>query len=253
MLKKRLIARLDIRSPNLIKTRNLEGVRIVGSPQEYATKYNDEGIDEILFLDVVASLYGRNSLSGLVSRTVENVFCPVTVGGGIRTLSDARALFLSGADKIAVNTEATHRPEFITELAQKFGSQAVVLQLDAKRTNGCWEAWREGGREPTGFDAVQWAVGASGMGAGEILITSIDKEGMCVGYDVDLISEIASRVTIPVVASGGMGTLEHTIQAIEAGAEAVAAAHVLHYGVLGIKEIKASLQSHGIPVRNESH
>lgn len=248
-MKKRLIARLDIRSPNLIKTRNLEGVRVVGDPYEYATKYNDEGIDEIIYIDAVASLYGRNSLSELVAKTTSDVFCPVTVGGGVRCLADAASLFMAGADMVAVNTEATKRPTFITELALKYGSQAVTLQLDAKRTNGCWEAWRDGGREPTGLDAIEWAALACRLGAGQILVTSIDKEGTRDGFDLDLISAVASSVTVPVIASGGMGISKHAVDAVKSGADGVAVASVLHYGLCGVKEIKSAMSERAIPVR----
>lgn len=247
----RVIARLDIRSPNLIKTRNLEGVRVVGDPSQYAARYYDDGIDEILFMDVVASLYGRNSLTDLISQVSGGVFCPLTVGGGIKSVGDVVALLRSGADKIALNTEATKRPELLTEIAMKFGSQAVVIQIDAKRNGERWEAWRDGGREPTGLDVVEWAVRACEMGAGEVLLTSIDREGTRLGFDLDLIRGVSRAVGVPVVASGGMGNPQEAVHAISAGAEAIAAAHILHYGDHTVLDIKNAMVAQDIKVRLE--
>lgn len=252
MLCKRVIARLDIRAPNLVKTRNLEGVKVVGDPNEHALRYSNDWIDEILFMDVVASLYGRNSLSDLISHTVEGVFCPVTVGGGVRNVKDAIALLRCGADKIAINTEATKRPELLTEIALKAGNQAVVIQIDAKRNGNSWEVWRDGGREPTGRNAVEWAIEACERGAGEVLLTSIDREGTRLGYDLDLIKEVSKSVKVPVVASGGMGKPDDASDAIEAGAEAVAAAHIFHYGLYGVTDVKNAMARKNIPVRLET-
>lgn len=226
----------------------LEGLRVIGSPYEYATRYDSEGIDEIVYLDIVASLYGRNHLHDLIKKTTENVFCPVTVGGGVRTVEDARSLLSSGADKVAVNTEATKRPELISELAEKFGSQAVVLQLDAKKTNKSWMAWRDGGREPTGLDAIEWSLRATSMGAGEIFITSIDREGTEEGFDIDLIQAVSKSVTIPVTASGGMGNPRHAFLAFQSGASGVASAGLLHRGG-NVQTIKSEIASFGIPMR----
>ena len=250
MLAKRLIARLDVKFPNLIKTVRLEGLKVVGDPGKYAARYNFFGIDEILFLDIVASLYGRNHLADLVERTTEEAFCPVTVGGGVRCVEDVKILLRAGADKIALNTAATENPALITELAEKFGSQCVVLQIDAKKTGQSWEAWKNGGREPTGLDAVSWAKRGVELGAGEILLTSIDREGTQKGFDLELIRAV--RASVPVVASGGMGVAEHAIQAIEAGADGVAAAHVLHHGILSIDKIKKGMSSAGYHVRCET-
>ena len=249
MLKKRLIARLDVKAPNLVKTVNLEGLRVVGDPYAHATRYDREGIDEIVYLDIVASLYGRNGLLGLVERTTDAVFCPVTVGGGVRSVEDARRLLRAGADKIAVNTEATKRPGLLSELARALGCQAVVLQLDAKRNGKGWEAWRDGGREPTGRDAVEWAQEAVGLGAGEILATSVDREGTGGGFDCDLVQAIGRVVRVPVVASGGLGDPEHAVDAFKAGADAVAIGRSLHYGEVSLAQVRAALAKAGVAVR----
>lgn len=249
MLKTRLIARLDIRGPHLIKPVNLEGVRRVGDPHEFAVRYANEGIDEILYMDAVASLYGRNSLADLVSRTTEAVFVPVTVGGGIRSTDDVRAMMLAGADKVAINTAAVARPELIGEVARKFGSQAMVLQIDAKRKGDGWEVYCDGGRQPSGKDAIEWAVEGVERGAGEVLVTSIDQEGTRRGPDASLIRGIAGAVGVPVVGSGGVGATGHVVEAIRAGASAVAVAHVLHYRQHTITEIKEAMSKAGIPMR----
>ena len=249
MLKRRLIARLDVRNEWLIKPVRLEGVRKVGDPHEYATRYDAEGIDEILYVDCVASLYGRNGLAGLVERTTDNVFVPVTVAGGIRAVADVRELFRAGADKVAVNTAALERPGLLTEIAEKFGSQAVVLQIDAKRTGDGWECRTHGGRQATGAGVVGWAKEAVERGAGEILLTSVDREGTRRGMDTDLVASVACAVPVPVVVSGGVGSPPDVAGAIRAGADAVACAHVLHYGNCTIAEIKAAMAEHGIPVR----
>ena len=249
MLKKRLIARLDIKPPNLIKTVNLEGVRIVGDPHEFAARYNAEGIDELLYIDAVASLYGRNGILAVVERAVADVFCPVTVCGGIRSVEDARRAFLSGADKIAINTAAVERPELITELAHQYGSQAIVLQIDAKRKDQGWEAYTHGGRQPTGRDAIAWAEEGCAKGAGEILVTSIDQEGTRRGCDRSLVAAIASRVGVPIVYSGGVANPQHVVEAFRAGADGVAMAHALHFRTTTLPEIRAQLVAAGIPVR----
>tara|TARA_Y100000310_G_scaffold316677_2_gene368689 strand:+ start:1247 stop:2005 length:759 start_codon:yes stop_codon:yes gene_type:complete len=251
MLKRRLIARLDIKAPNLVKQIRMEGLKVLGDPNEYARKYNVQGIDEILFMDTVASLYGRNNLEGLVSDTVQDVWCPVTVGGGIREIKNAKALFDAGADKIAVNTEALKRPEFITELADKFGRQAVVLQIDAKWVGNKYVCWTEGGREPADIGALAWAKKAEALGAGEILLTSIDKEGTQQGFETRLIREIAPVVGIPVIASGGMGKVEHAVTAFQAGADAVAMAHCLHYETVPLKQTKLAAETAGFPMRHD--
>ena len=247
---RRLIARLDIKPPHLIKPINLEGVRIVGDPHEYATRYNDEGIDELLYIDAVSSLYGRNGILAIVERAVADVFCPVTVGGGIRSLEDARAAFLAGADKIALNSAVVRRPELITELAQKYGNQAVVLQLDAKRKpDGSYEAYTDGGREPSGKDAVAWAQEAVARGAGEILVTSIDAEGTRRGCDTALLERISRAVHTPITYSGGIGRPEHVIDAFRADASGVAIAHALHYRTTTLGEIRMAVAQAGFHVR----
>jgi imidazole glycerol-phosphate synthase subunit HisF len=228
---------------------NLEGVRRVGDPHEFAVRYANEGIDEILYMDAVASLYGRNSLADLVSRTTEAVFVPVTVGGGIRSTDDVRAMMLAGADKVAINTAAVARPELITEVARKFGSQAMVLQIDAKRKGDGWEVYCDGGRQPSGKDAIEWAREGVERGAGEILLTSIDHEGTRRGFDEGLARAVAGGVGVPVVASGGCGNAQHAAAAIKAGADAVAIAHVLHYRLATIEQIKEAMSKAGIPVR----
>jgi cyclase len=247
----RLIARLDIKSPNLIKTVNLEGVRVVGDPQAFAERYYQQGIDEIVYLDAVASLYGRNHLSELVERTAANVFIPITVGGGIRSTDDVRSLLRAGADKVAVNTQATLRPALITEIAESFGSQCMVLQIDAKRDPKFgWEALCDGGREHTGLSVVDWAKRGQELGAGEILLTSVDCEGTKKGFDLELVRAVAQAVTIPVIASGGMGNFQHLLDVARDGkADAVAMAHVLHYDVLPLAEIRREAQKGGLSVR----
>lgn len=249
MLKFRLIARLDIRNEHLIKTVKLEGVRKLGDPAEYAKRYNDQGIDEILYLDVVASLYGRNSLHGLIEKTTRDVFCPVTAGGGVRSTDDVRALLMAGADKVCVNTAAVKRPELITEIANKFGSQCCVLQIDAKRKGQGWEAWCEGGREPSGKDAIAWAQEAQERGAGEILLTSIDNEGTGRGLDGALLHACATRsITVPVVASGGIGKPSDVMAAKVAGMAGVSMAHALHLGQ-GLRAIRDYCSASGVNVR----
>ena len=246
---RRLIARLDIKPPDLIKTVNLEGVRIVGDPLAFATRYNDEGADELIYLDAVASLYRRNGILDLVERATEHVFCPVTVGGGLQSLEDARRAFNAGADKIALNSAVVRRPELITELAHKYGNQAVVLQIDAKRKlDGSYEAYTDGGREPSGKDAVAWAQEAAARGAGEILVTSIDREGTRRGCDTELVQGL-SDIRVPVVISGGIGRPEHVIAAFRAGADAVAMAHVLHYRTCSLADIRMAATEAGFHVR----
>ncbi len=247
----RLIARLDIKGPNLIKGIQFEGVRKLGDPAEFAKRYYDQGIDEIICMDAVASLYDREKLVDIVARTAENVFVPITAGGGLRELKDAREILRAGADKVAINSAATHRPEIISEIAATFGSQCMVLSIEAKRTtSGGWEAYRDGGREHTGLDAIEWAARGAALGAGEILITSVDREGMRGGFDIELTRRIADAVNIPVIASGGMGKISHLIDIARDGAvDAVAMAHVLHYGKISVADIRQAAAADGLPVR----
>lgn len=246
----RLIARLDIKGPNLIKGIHLEGVRVVGDPQVYAQRYYQDGIDELLYVDAVASLYGRNSLADLVRRTAENIFVPITVGGGLRSVDDVRAMLRAGADKVAINTAAIQRPELISEVAQTFGSQCMVLSVQAKRRQGGWEAYTDGGREHSGLDVIDWVHRAEELGAGEILLTSVDQEGTRKGFDVELTRKVNQAVTIPVIASGGMGTFSHVEEVVREGhADAVAMAGALHYGDTTLPDLRAHALSCGLRVR----
>jgi len=244
----RLIARLDVKGPNVIKGVQLEGLRKVGDTQAFARRYYQEGIDEIIYMDVVASLFGRNHLAGIIERTVENVFIPITVGGGIRSRDDAKQLLRAGADKIAINTAAILRPGVITELAEWFGSQCVVLSIEAKQqSNGRWEAYTDNGRERTGLDVVEWAVRGQQLGAGEILLTSVDKEGGRMGFDADLVRAVSTAVGIPVIASGGMGTVDHLVDVVTDGrADAVAIADALHFNRLSLDDIRTGAHAAGL-------
>jgi cyclase len=247
----RLIARLDIKSPNLIKGVHLEGLRVIGDPQTYARRYYEAGIDELVYMDIVASLYGRNNLADLVRSTAQDVFVPMTVGGGIRSVDDVRELLRAGADKVAINTAAVARPELINEVSRRFGSQCMVLSIEAKRlTPGRWEAYTDNGRERTGRDVLAWASEAVERGAGEIFLTSVDREGTRKGFDLDLIKSVSEAVPIPVIASGGMGHPDHLVAAVrEASADAVAMADVLHYNRFSIASIREVAAAAGIPIR----
>lgn len=243
----RIIPRLDIKGKNLIKGVQLEGLRVMGDPNEFALAYYEAGADELIFMDIVASLYGRNNLSDIISRAADQVFIPITVGGGIRSVDNARHILRSGADKVAINTAAVARPELITEIAHHFGSQAMVLSIEAKQiAPGKWEVFTDNGRERTGLDVIEWARRGASLGAGEILVTSVDREGTRKGFDVDLIAQVSSAVSIPVIASGGMGTIAHFLEAAHTGkADAVSMAHVLHYKKIGLADIRAhALQAH---------
>lgn len=254
--KVRLISRLDIKAPKLIKGINLEGVRVVGDPHQFASRYFREGIDEILYMDSVATLYGRNNLSGLVRETADDVFVPMTVGGGLRSLSDVDEVMRAGADKVSINTAAIRRPEIITEVARRYGAQAMVLSVEAKRRRGDqgWEAYVDNGREKTGLDVVEWVKQAVHLGAGEILVTSVDMEGTRQGFDLGLVRAVTDAVEVPVIASGGMGRLEDAVAVIEeGGADAVAMAHVLHYKQIELHDLRAFLASRGIEVTLHDH
>lgn len=247
----RLIARLDVKDENLVKGIQLEGLRKLGSPNEYAVRYYNEGIDELLYIDIVASLYNRNNLSNIVKETCDNVFIPVTVGGGIRTIEDVRNILKLGADKVAINTEAIKRPYFITEVAQTFGSQCMVLSIQAKknRNKGGWEAYYDNGRQHSGYDAVEWAKKGVSLGAGEILLTSVDCEGLQRGMDLELIKAVTDAVDVPVICGGGVGDSEDVIEAAKSGASAVAVASVLHYGKSDVMELKSEVKNAGIEIR----
>ncbi|MEQ8331855.1 imidazole glycerol phosphate synthase cyclase subunit [Nisaea sp.] len=250
----RLIARLDIKGPNLIKGIHLEGLRVIGDPQAYAQRYYEQGIDEIIYMDSVASLYGRNNLSELLEHTARHVFVPITVGGGVRSVEDARRLLRTGADKVAINTAAISRPELLSEIAEEFGSQAVVLSVEAKRLNsGRWEAYTDNGREHSGRDVVEWVEEAEKMGAGELLLTSIDQEGTRRGFDIELLSAISNLVSIPVIASGGMGSTADLVSAVENGhADAVAMADILHYDRMTVESIRGEALAANMNIRELS-
>lgn len=251
MRRTRLIARLDIKGPNLIKGIHLEGLRVIGSPNEHALRYYDQGADELIYMDCVASLYGRNSLGEIITAAAENVFVPMTVGGGIRGVDDAVHLLRCGADKVAVNTAAVARPELISDLARHFGSQCVVLSVEAKQIEpGRWEAYTENGRERTHLDVVEWVKRGVALGAGEILLTSVDREGTRKGFDIALVRAVTGEVSVPVIASGGMGKPEDVVGVVrEGGADAVAMADILHYRRATIGDIRVAARNAGLDVR----
>lgn len=247
----RIIPRLDIKGPNLIKGVRLEGLRKIGDPHEYALKYYRGGADELIYMDIVASLYGRNNLSDIVSRAADSVFIPITVGGGIRSVDDARMILRSGADKVAVNTAAIANPKLITEISRHFGSQAMVLSVEAKAVGpGKWEAYTDNGREKTGRDVVNWVREAVSLGAGEILLTSVDQEGTRKGFEIDLIRTVRDVTSIPIIASGGMGSTDDFIKAArDGGADGVSMADVLHYERMSIPAIRQGALDADLPVR----
>jgi cyclase len=247
----RIIPRLDIKGKNLIKGVQLEGLRVMGDPQEFALRYYRAGADELVYMDIVASLYGRNNLSDIIRRAADQVFIPITVGGGIRSVDDARHILRSGADKVAINTAAIARPELISEVARHFGSQAMVLSIEAKLvTPGKWEAYTDNGRERTGLDVLEWVRRGVEMGAGEILLTSVDREGTRKGFDIDLIRRVSDAASVPVIASGGMGSIEDFLTAAQAGrADGISMADVLHYNRLQLGDIRAAALKTGLAVR----
>ena len=250
----RLIARLDIKGANLIKGIHLEGLRIVGDPQDRAEKYYQDGADERIYMDTVASLYGRNNLLDVVTRATEHVFVPMTVGGGIRSVEDARALLRAGADKVAINTAAIKDPTLIKKLSDVWGSSTIVLSIEAKKTaEGKWEAYTDNGRERTGLDVAQWAEQGAKLGAGEIFLTSVDQEGTRKGFDCELVSEVTKSVDIPVVASGGFGEFTHLKDLLQIGQPTgVAFADSLHYDRIGLTEIRNFCTQNDIPTRTRS-
>jgi cyclase len=246
----RIIARLDIKGPNLIKGVHLEGLRVVGDPHEHALRYYEEGADELLFIDIVASLYQRNNLSDIIKRTANRIYVPITVGGGIRSLDDVSQMMHSGADKVAINTAALARPELITEVARRYGSQCMVLGIEAKRVApGRWEAYTDNGRERTGQDVVQWARRAVEMGAGEILLTSVDQEGTRKGFDLPLVQQVCDAVNVPVTASGGFGRAEDLAAVGATGVSGIAIADALHWKRMTLAEIKGHAAAAGLDVR----
>ena len=246
----RIIARLDIKNSNLIKSINFEGLKVLGNPNKFAKKYYEEGADELIFMDLVASLYNRNSLHEIIKKASENIFIPFTVGGGIRTIDDALKIFDSGADKIAVNTAAVKNPKLINNLAKRFGSQAIVASIEAKKQNNMWEVYIESGREHTGVNVENWVKKVSDLGAGEILITSVDREGTNKGFDTELLKLITSKTNLPVIASGGFGKLKDIKEAlIESKVDAIAIADAIHYNKFNIRDIRSEALNLNLKVR----
>ena len=244
----RVIPRLDIKGPNLVKGIHLEGLRVLGKPEEFARLYYEAGADELLYQDAVASLYGRNSLLDIVARTAAEVFIPLCVGGGLRTVDDIRQVLRAGADKVSINTAAIERPELITEAARSFGSSTVVVCLEViKQSDGHYECFTDSGRQATGIDALEWAVRATDLGAGELLVTSVDRDGTGRGFDLDLMKSISDAVSTPVIAHGGAGEPDHVVEVIEsAGADAVCIASLLHYDAITSIEFRdADFSSEG--------
>ena len=248
----RLIARLDIKGHNLIKGIHLEGLRVMGSPNEHALRYYLQGADELLYMDCVASLYGRNHLGDIVKAAAKDIFVPMTVGGGIRSVDDAIDILRAGADKVAVNTAAVANPQLIIDIARRFGSQCMVLSIEAKQVGADrWEVYTNNGRERTGLDVVEWVKRGVAMGAGEILLTSVDKEGTRKGFDIALVKAVSAAVVVPVIASGGMGKPEDLLAVVnEGGADAVAIADILHYKRAEIGDIRVVAEIAGLGVRH---
>ncbi len=253
MLARRIVPCLDVHEGRVVKGVNFVNLVDAGDPVEAAVAYDESGADELVFLDITATHENRPLVLEMVRRVAERVFIPFTVGGGVRSLEDARALLLAGADKVSVNSAAVARPELIRELAEHFGSQAVVLAIDAKRVGpGRWEVYVAGGRKPTGLDAVAWAREGERLGAGEILLTSMDADGTKAGYDLELTRAVAEAVRVPVIASGGAGAPEHFAEVFEeAAADAALAASVFHFGEIPIPELKRYLAQRGIPMRED--
>ncbi|MDG1581164.1 imidazole glycerol phosphate synthase subunit HisF [Pseudomonas sp. GOM6] len=250
-LAKRIIPCLDVDNGRVVKGVKFENIRDAGDPVEIARRYDEQGADEITFLDITASVDGRDTTLHTVERMASQVFIPLTVGGGVRTVQDIRNLLNAGADKVSINTAAVFTPEFVGEAADRFGSQCIVVAIDAKKVApGRWEIFTHGGRKPTGLDAVEWAKKMEGLGAGEILLTSMDQDGVKSGYDLGVTRAISEAVGIPVIASGGVGNLEHLAAGIIDGkADAVLAASIFHFGEYSVPEAKAYLASRGIVVR----
>jgi imidazole glycerol-phosphate synthase subunit HisF len=250
MLTKRIIPCLDVRDGVTVKGINFVNLQEVGDPPEMASAYEAQGADEIVFLDISASAEGRKTLMHVVERTAERLFVPLTVGGGIRSREDMRTALNAGADKVSVNTIAVQRPQVISECAEDFGRQCVVVAIDAKREASSWKVYTHGGRKRTEIDAIEWAGMAQDLGAGEILLTSMDADGTKDGYDIPLTKKVAEEVDIPVIASGGCGNAQHIYEVLsKTGAEAALAASIFHYGELTVKQVKDYLRERGVPVR----
>jgi imidazole glycerol-phosphate synthase subunit HisF len=250
LLKLRVIPCLDVKDGRVVKGVNFVSLRDAGDPVEQAAVYDAAGADELTFLDITASHENRDTILDVVSRTAACVFLPLTVGGGIRTVADMRNLLLAGADKCSVNSAAVARPELVAEAAQKFGSQCVVVAVDAKQVgDGRWSVFTHGGRRDTGIDAVAWCRRVAELGAGEILLTSMDRDGTGKGFDLDLLRAVCAAVRVPVIASGGVGTRQHFVEGARAGATGLLAASVFHFGTFSIADVKAALAEAGLPVR----
>ena len=250
MLYKRIIAKLDIKSENVVKGIHMEGLRIVGKPDSLSVAYNADGADEIVFIDTVASLYGRNHLKDVILKASEVIYVPFTVGGGLRSVEDVREMIANGADKVAINTFAIENPKFIQELSKIFGSQAIVISVHAKKINDTWMAFKENGRENSGKTVLEWCKEAANMGAGELLVTSIDRDGTKKGFDTLLYTQICANVNIPVIACGGAGTSDHIEDLMtKTACSGVALGSILHYKISSVKDIKDHLQDAMIPVR----
>jgi cyclase len=250
MLKPRIIPCLDVKDGRVVKGINFVDLRDAGDPVEQARVYDSQGADEVCFLDITASHENRDTLFDVVSRTAEECFMPLTVGGGVRSVDDVRKLLLAGADKVGINTAAITNPGLVRQAANKFGSQCIVIAIDAKQVKNRWEIFTHGGRNGTGIDAVEWAQKMAEFGAGELLLTSMDRDGTKSGFDLELTRTIADTVTIPVIASGGVGGLEHLVEGVRDGhASAVLAASIFHFGEFTVGDAKAYMAAHGVPVR----
>jgi imidazole glycerol-phosphate synthase subunit HisF len=253
MLARRIIPCLDVKDGRVVKGINFLELRDAGDPVEQAAAYDAQGADELCYLDISASPEGRSTLVDVVARTADQVFAPLTVGGGVRTIDDAERLLDAGADKIAINTAAIRTPDLIARCAERFGCQAIVVAIDAKRTGEAtgmrWQVFSHGGRTPEGIDALAWCRRVADLGAGEILLTSMDRDGTGLGYDTELLAEVAASVSIPLIASGGVGTLAHMADGLSAGADAVLAASIFHFGQHTVGEAKAFLAARGLAIR----
>ena len=249
MLKNRIIPCLDVKNGRVVKGINFVDLKDAGDPVEQAKIYSDGGADEICFLDITASNENRDTIYDVVERTSKNCFVPLTVGGGVRSVEDINKLLNCGADKVSINTAAVQNSEVVVESSKKFGSQCIVVAIDAKKNGENWQIFTHGGRNSTGINAIEFALKMENCGAGELLVTSMDKDGTQSGYDIELMKIISSNVNIPVIASGGVGTLDHLAEGIKSGASAVLAASIFHYGTYSVKEAKQYLASKDIPVR----
>ncbi len=251
MLAKRIIPCLDVKDGRVVKGVQFLNLKDAGDPVEIAKKYSQQGADEITFLDITASHEKRNIMIDVVQRTASEVFVPLTVGGGVRTVNDVRALLLAGADKVAINTAAVNNPEFVKDAAKRFGSQCIVVAVDARNTGeNKWEVFTHGGRKPTGIDALKWVKKMEDFGAGEILLTSMDRDGTKDGYDLKLVRAVSEILTIPMIASGGVGNLQHLVEGVKDGkADAVLCASIFHYGEYSISEAKNFMDKNGVEVR----